>query len=72
MNIHVMPTDDRMEHKPDEDCMCCPTPEFLEGATFWIHAPADSRKGLEDFFDELAEEMDLGRWEIWCDEYTGV
>jgi hypothetical protein len=72
MNIHIVPVNDKIEHDLDEDCICCPTPEFYEGATVWIHAAADGREGLEDFFGELAEEMNFGGWEIWCDEYTGV
>ena len=69
MNIHVVPTNDRIVHELSEDCFCCPTPEFCEGATFWIHAAVDGRGSVETFFEELAEKMNFDSWEFWHDDY---
>lgn len=45
--VHVVPKDDLIEHLPDDDCPCGPTPKFEEGGVVMVHHSLDGRELVE-------------------------
>lgn len=49
MEEHVVPLDDLILHEADGDCLCGPTPKFVEGGGLVvIHHSLDGREADED------------------------
>lgn len=53
-DVHIVPVDDLVDHDIDEDCVCRPTPEFVNPdtgtayrVTLWAHHSLDGRELIE-------------------------
>lgn len=44
---HVMPRGDLVAHEADEDCICGPDAEFVEGGIVFTHHSLDGREDSE-------------------------
>lgn len=42
--LHVVPTDDLIQHEDSESCVCMPTPEFAPGGVVLVHHSLDGRE----------------------------
>lgn len=42
--VHVMPTDDLVDHESSESCACGPRAEKIEGGTMYVHQRLDGKK----------------------------
>lgn len=52
--VHVLPVDDLIVHPADDDCVCGPDVEFVEGGAVITHHALDGREHGEQDHDRAA------------------
>lgn len=49
---HIVPVGDLVEHEVNEDCVCSPTPKFVEGGMLFLHHSLDGREAREQWLPD--------------------